>query len=394
MNQDCYFFLCPHCGLENTLPLGVDWRPRECDHCLAIMGQNSAFTLVAPVFATLPVRRRNSIIGAMVVLIVLVALLALFLFPQYNEAPLVVTERLLPSSLSPLAIVPPQPTFAPSTVLAKEADLLPQPSFPIPETLEPPSIEDEEPGVVDSDPQTVIQNLYAELQTSDDDHERVALRRKIHQSVQAHAKFLEEQGAWYELVGFFLFLQGLEPEYPPYAIKMAMAYMALGDFHNASNSVFALSEDPIWGEQVKQILQAATQQTSAVESHNTVVALISQNNGFLVEALLNDEVNVRLMLDTGATLTVISRDFLDRSGLTVISTGEQQNLLTANGSVQASLVIFSHISLQDRRLVDFKVAVLQESPFTDFDGLLGMDFLGHFRFSIEPDKKRLVLADK
>lgn len=368
------------------------------------MGQKSTVIVPsAPASVTRPSERRlgkrlKRIVGAVVVLILGVQWLTVVLRPQQeDETPLPTTpERIiLPHPLPPLPHLQKLPVMEPPNS-AKNASFLPQSSAPMPESKTTHDQEDPSPIFVDEDPRFDVQELYAAFNTSDDAQEKVRIYSKIQKRIQAYTEHLKKQDMRQELLAFFLFLQILEPNDPQYAIRVGIAYMALGDYQSASLSVFAHRDNLFWGEEARQIIRAATQQSSTIKNHghDTVVPLLAQNNGFLVDARLNDETNVRLMLDTGATRTVVNRDFLESSDVLVTLSNEQQKLLTANGPILASLVIFNNITLHDRRITDLKVAVLDDSPFVGFDGLLGMDFLGNYRFSIEPDKKRLILSDK
>ena len=274
------------------------------------------------------------------------------------------------------------------------------------ETEADPLPEDETPAAL-IDPWSAIQALYADLEANHDSRAKATIHRTIQKTVREYAVHLKEQDAWHELLALFTFLQEFEPDYPPYAMNVAIAHMALGAFQEAARSVSAQRYDPIWGEKVARILRTieVRQQQHLASEHSatekgaskrkdTVVVLLPKGNGFLVDLQLNAEKSIRLMLDTGATRTIIHRAFLEESDLSLDYTGEEQTLLTANGPVQASLVVLDKIALLDRRVTDFKVGVLQETLFVDFDGLLGMDFLGRYRFSIEPDKRRLILSDK
>jgi clan AA aspartic protease (TIGR02281 family) len=85
---------------------------------------------------------------------------------------------------------------------------------------------------------------------------------------------------------------------------------------------------------------------------------------------------VRLLVDTGATTTAISRARAD--ALNARPTGERVRVHTANGVVQAEVRRLSDVRVGALRLPTLDVIVL-EQPLPDaVDGLLGMDVLARF----------------
>jgi len=90
---------------------------------------------------------------------------------------------------------------------------------------------------------------------------------------------------------------------------------------------------------------------------------------------------LKFILDTGASITVIDEEAVRRLGfdLKKLSTGDR--IMTAGGSVMSKILELPEFSLFGKDVVDFEVKVLDlPSQITYFaDGLIGMDFLLHFK---------------
>ena len=96
---------------------------------------------------------------------------------------------------------------------------------------------------------------------------------------------------------------------------------------------------------------------------------------------INDVVDFKFILDTGASITVIDDDAVNRLGFDLkrLKTGDR--LMTAGGGVNSKILQLPKISLFGKDLVNFEVNVLKfPLQITHFvDGLIGMDFLLQFK---------------
>lgn len=115
-------------------------------------------------------------------------------------------------------------------------------------------------------------------------------------------------------------------------------------------------------------------------------------SNIVVEALLNDLVKAHLVVDTGASLVIISSEIADKLGLN-ISKEESSILVTlADGrEVKAIPVILESLKVKDAELKNVQAAVLKDRAPTPEDGLLGMSFLENFLVSLDVKANRLIL---
>lgn len=121
------------------------------------------------------------------------------------------------------------------------------------------------------------------------------------------------------------------------------------------------------------------------------IPLEANEMGYLVEARLNGETSVRLILDTGATATVLSPAIARRLGLTV-RTDPPVVVRTAGGTVHAGLAEVGEIDVGGRKAGPLRVVVHDAVPGAD--GLLGMNFLGLFRVELDADIPALLLSPR
>ena len=115
----------------------------------------------------------------------------------------------------------------------------------------------------------------------------------------------------------------------------------------------------------------------------------------IVNALLNNLVKAELIVDTGASLVVISQQIADKLGLELKDKEKERILLVtlADGTkVEAKAVLLKSIKVGEVEVENVPTAVLNREV-TSEDGLLGMSFLEKFLVSIDPKENRLILEE-
>ena len=73
-------------------------------------------------------------------------------------------------------------------------------------------------------------------------------------------------------------------------------------------------------------------------------------------------------------------------------TGRSQLFNTANGQVRAPIYILELLSVGDWYVQQLEIGILDLGGEAGFDGLLGMNFLSHFRFFIDQNENVLRLS--
>jgi clan AA aspartic protease (TIGR02281 family) len=224
------------------------------------------------------------------------------------------------------------------------------------------------------------------------------LTRRIRTLVTDYADSLKQSGDTASLLELYQDLTQLEPSYAPYFIGLATAQLALADNDAARQSLLLVAQDPEVGAQARELLErvrvAATEpqqpETSAPATEVAGIPLLRSGNHLLVDAILGSR-QARLLIDTGASLTMLTPDALKRRGVAAHATGRTGIFNTANGRVSAPIYRLDTLSIGDWQVSNLDVGVLElDDP--QFDGLLGMNFLGHFQFFIDQNEALLRLS--
>jgi predicted aspartyl protease len=100
---------------------------------------------------------------------------------------------------------------------------------------------------------------------------------------------------------------------------------------------------------------------------------------------------LRLLVDTGASQTSLSKVLLADLGYAWSDSTPKTAILTGNGLIQAFVVQVAWLNCLGQRVEDFPVLALDLPMSTYINGILGMDFLLHFNAVIDVGKRQIVL---
>ena len=124
------------------------------------------------------------------------------------------------------------------------------------------------------------------------------------------------------------------------------------------------------------------------------VPIQKQGEVVVVEATVNQKVTVKFIVDTGASYTLISRDTAKQLGIDMEQKLPTIPFQTANGTIQAPLINLESIEVGGMQMKNLTAAVHDVFPDNNVAGLLGLNFLSHFRMDIDQDNGVLVLEKK
>ena len=127
-------------------------------------------------------------------------------------------------------------------------------------------------------------------------------------------------------------------------------------------------------------LEESTQETSPTETQ-----VIIRGDHVLVPVTLGYEENAieaLLLLDTGASIIALHQKLADQLGVKPFKTAKA---LVAGGKVvRFRLARLAYIQVGPNRMENVQVGIIKHrGPRVDFGGLLGMNFLRNYRYSID-----------
>jgi predicted aspartyl protease len=100
---------------------------------------------------------------------------------------------------------------------------------------------------------------------------------------------------------------------------------------------------------------------------------------------------IRLLLDTGATYTVLPLGFLKELGYAVQPSTPRIRIAAAGGFLQVPMVTIDQFSCLGECVRSFSVVSMDLPPSSVISGLLGMDFLLKQKAVINVDKAEIII---
>jgi len=208
--------------------------------------------------------------------------------------------------------------------------------------------------------------------------------------VQQQADLLISNNHWLELIKVVEEATLFDPENLNLQWLFVRAQYQLGEFSYARNTILPLLEQPNY--KIKSQALLAKIETALRKPQS--VPLNRQGEHFIVQARINNTFNVSLMLDTGASISLLSESAFEAlSQYSDVVYIKEVNLNTAGGVVTASIYQVAEFAIQGYSINDFVFAVIPHVRASN-DGLLGMNFLKAFDFHIDQDNSFLILKNK
>ncbi|MBI4707440.1 MAG: retroviral-like aspartic protease family protein [Candidatus Omnitrophica bacterium] len=147
-----------------------------------------------------------------------------------------------------------------------------------------------------------------------------------------------------------------------------------------------------WQEQKIATNNRILRQQEEEERQPKAVDLRHNEAGILVDALLDDKVSVRFILDTGASLVLISRKVAQELGFNPDRFIPDVQMQLADGrKVRAKHITIRSIKVQNLEAKNVDAALIIDEAGDIGDGLLGMSFLKRFNFKVDLKEKKLIL---
>ncbi|KXI29431.1 hypothetical protein AX660_14985 [Paraglaciecola hydrolytica] len=214
---------------------------------------------------------------------------------------------------------------------------------------------------------------------------------------------LQRAYSWDTLAIFVEPLLQLEPQNRSYILALAEAYAQQNQFNLMENILASLDFDDPASERIRQLNLTASSaneyggddsmsaDSTAHKAANMSIKLLQIGDQYIVNGLLSGN-NVALLIDTGASITALSRQYFNGlSNRHKVNFVGRFSVNTASGPVLAPMYQFSELKLNHAVVENISVVVLPMRNIDNVNGLLGMNFLREFDFKIDQRKSQLLL---
>lgn len=187
-------------------------------------------------------------------------------------------------------------------------------------------------------------------------------------------------------IAFYERLVALDPSRMSYYLALAQAYVDDGQLSAARSTLAVVLHDPQVSAQARTLLASLERNTA----RGTKIPLQRVGNQYFVAAVFNERTELVLLLDTGASMTVLSAAAFAALQADATSLGERP-LATANGVVMASIFRIQSLAVGSHQVKGLEIAVVEELDEGGVVGLLGMDYLDNFDYAIDRQEDGLYL---
>ena len=191
------------------------------------------------------------------------------------------------------------------------------------------------------------------------------------------------------LLSLYQTLTSVNPEKSKYYYNLAQIQHELAQHSEALTSLDYILYDEVWGERAKLLAQRI--QLNVDLKDQIEIPLERSDNQFTVEISVNGIPGVKLLIDTGASISVLRPQAAEQLGLFI----DEDKEITINlpaGVVNTPTTKMDLLTIGDATLENILASIIEMPPGIEADGLLGMNVLGRFRFFIDQQDAILYLG--
>ena len=125
--------------------------------------------------------------------------------------------------------------------------------------------------------------------------------------------------------------------------------------------------------------------------NTTTIPVVANGASVIVPATFNGVLKANLALDTGATITVVSRRIASNLALRELGTSK---VGTVGGIITVPLARLRSLKVGEAEVHDLVISIHDFSTDPRIEGLLGLDFLKHFHVSLDARRRLLILGPR
>ena len=216
---------------------------------------------------------------------------------------------------------------------------------------------------------------------------------RVLEATHALLEDMQERMSEREIISF-LENKSAQPDAPSsLRLSLAQIYQQQSRLDDAINLLEPVTSDSVIALPASALLaEIENEKMQLLSDRRGVTTALSPvgRNHYAVEAYVDDALALRLLIDTGASMTILKPAVINRITSAVRLSGEIK-LNTANGPVQAAVYRIRNLTVADQTIPWLVVAAMDISGLDTVDGLLGMDYLKNFHFTFDQDQQILIL---
>ena len=186
------------------------------------------------------------------------------------------------------------------------------------------------------------------------------------------------------------------PEDPLLQYHRAVALTRLHRWQEASEAyetVLRLNPSPELASAAREGLRAVSSLTRArSDTGEPLISLQRTQGGWITDVVLNGTQTARFLVDTGASVCVISPELASALGNKLWLRAPSVALQTLSGRTTGPLVTIPSIRVGQAEAKD--VAAVIHPPGPDIDGILGDTFLSLYTVTLDPERGVLRLRPR
>lgn len=186
----------------------------------------------------------------------------------------------------------------------------------------------------------------------------------------------------------------LTPDNGELHLQLADMHLKTDDKEQAQYHALMAANQDATRTRAENFMARMLDETLAAQSmeQEIQVPLIRFGSQFLVPVNVEGQ-TVKLLLDTGASISGLTSGFLNRH-YSFVKSPKPIQLNTASGTVESVLFVVDTLQIADLTFNKHMLARLPMDNDDHFDGLLGVDILGRFDFVLDQDKAVLRLRKR
>ena len=215
------------------------------------------------------------------------------------------------------------------------------------------------------------------------------IKRLLDEIAGTYAANLKETERYDDLIDLFDLLAQAVPEDVGYYYKLADAFYHASRYDDAAEALDFSLYDSKWGVPSQKLLQKIQQYLALADGEQ--VPLASDGGHFYVIARVDHIPGVHLLIDTGASVSALKPEIARQLGVD-FSDDDTVVVQGANSEFNAPRAVLESLAIGEAEVEDLEINIVELGDGIDADGLLGMNFLGRFRFFIDQERELLFLG--